>query len=58
MSASRLFLCCVKTIVGTSIGTGCSNQMQVAQGQDLHKGGALVQAASCHYIFTATQLMK
>ena len=26
----------VKTILGTSIGAGCSNQMQVAQGQDLH----------------------
>ena len=32
----------VKTILGTSIGAGCSNQMQVAQGQDLHLGGALV----------------
>ena len=27
-----------------SIRAGCSNQMQVAQGQDLHGGGALVQA--------------
>ena len=26
----------VNTILGTSIGAGCSNQMQVAQGQDLH----------------------
>ena len=26
----------VKTILGTSIRVGCSNQMQVAQGQDLH----------------------
>ena len=26
----------VKTILGTSIGAGCSNQMQVAQGQDMH----------------------
>ena len=26
----------VKTILGTSIGAGCSNQIQVAQGQDLH----------------------
>ena len=26
----------IKTILGTSIGAGCSNQMQVAQGQDLH----------------------
>ena len=26
----------VNTIMGTSIGAGCSNQMQVAQGQDLH----------------------
>ena len=26
----------VKTILGTSIGAGCSNQMQVAQGQDLY----------------------
>ena len=35
----------VKTILGTSIGVGCSNQIQVAQGQDLHYGSALVQAA-------------
>ena len=28
----------VKTILGTSIGAGCSNQIQVAQGQDLHYG--------------------
>ena len=34
-----------KTILGTSIGAGCSNQIQVAQGQDLHYGGALVQVA-------------
>ena len=34
------------TILGTSIiGAGYSNQIQVAQGQDLHYGGALVQAA-------------
>ena len=32
--------------LGTSIiGVGYSNQIQVAQGQDLHYGGALVQAA-------------
>ena len=33
----------VKTILGASIGVGCSNEMQVAQGHDL--GGALLQAA-------------
>ena len=26
----------VKAILGTSIGAGCSNQMQVVQGQNLH----------------------
>ena len=31
--------------VAAGVCAGCSNQIQVAQGQDLHYGGALVQAA-------------
>ena len=61
MSASRVFapivgthhhckLHSVKTILGTNIyiGAVCSDQMQEAQGQDLHRGGALVQTAFGH----------
>ena len=36
---------CQSHLGHNSIGAGCSNQIQVTQGQDLHWGGALVQAA-------------
>ena len=42
----------VKTILGTSIGAGCSNQMQLAQGHHRNADLALVLPIILYYLFT------